>query len=80
MSNNMLSFAAPVKEVKILDQAGKPLLGGDHDRRFFEAPWVHKYNGKYYFSYSTGDTHFIAYATGDSPYGPLLSSVILKRW
>ena len=33
---------------------------GDHDRRFFEASWVHKYKGNYYFSYSTGDTHFIA--------------------
>ena len=31
---------------------------------------MHKYNGKYYFSYSTGDTHFIAYATGTSPTGP----------
>ena len=31
---------------------------------------MHKYRGKYYFSYSTGDTHFISYATGDSPYGP----------
>ena len=42
----------------------------DHDRRFFEASWVHKYKGNYYFSYSTGDTHFIAYAMGKSPYGP----------
>ncbi|MFP3670645.1 hypothetical protein SB717_36790, partial [Priestia sp. SIMBA_032] len=32
--------------------------------------WVHKYNGKYYLSYSTGDTHNIVYAIGDSPYGP----------
>ncbi len=31
---------------------------------------MHKYKGKYYFSYSTGDTHFINYATGDNPYGP----------
>ena len=31
---------------------------------------MHKYNGKYYFSYSTGDTHKIVYGTGDSPYGP----------
>jgi hypothetical protein len=31
---------------------------------------VHKFNGKYYFSYSTGDTHFICYAEGDNPYGP----------
>ncbi len=70
MSNDMLGFAEPVKEIKILDKEGNELLGGDHDRRFFEAAWVHKYNGKYYFSYSTGDTHFIAYATGDNPYGP----------
>jgi hypothetical protein len=31
---------------------------------------MHKYNGKYYFSYSTGDTHKLCYATGSSPYGP----------
>jgi hypothetical protein len=70
MSKDMLSFSGSVKEIKILDPEGKPLLGGDHDRRFFEASWMHKYNGKYYFSYSTGDTHFIAYATGTSPTGP----------
>jgi hypothetical protein len=27
-------------------------------------------NGKYYFSYSTGDTHYLCYAIGDNPYGP----------
>jgi hypothetical protein len=31
---------------------------------------MHKYGGKYYFSYSTGDTHYICYAVGDNPYGP----------
>lgn len=31
---------------------------------------MHKYNGTYYFSYSTGDTHLLAYATGSSPLGP----------
>lgn len=31
---------------------------------------MHKYNGKYYFSYSTGDTYFTAYAIGDSPCVP----------
>ena len=45
-------------------------LQGDNERRFFEASWMHKYKGKYYFSYSTGDTHFICYAIGDNPYGP----------
>lgn len=70
LSGDMLSFDGPVKDVQILDSLGKPLMAGDHNRRFFEASWMHKYNGKYYFSYSTGDTHFIAYAIGDNPYGP----------
>jgi len=70
LTDNMLEFAEPVKEIKIIDKDGKPLQGKDHNRRFFEASWMHKYYDKYYFSYSTGDTHFICYAIGDSPYGP----------
>lgn len=70
MSQNMLTFDGPVKDVLIVDKAGQPLRAGDHDRRFFEGSWMHKYNNTYYFSYSTGDTHFLAYATGSSPYGP----------
>jgi len=79
MKEDMLGFAEAAKEVRILDQGGNPILGGDHDRRFFEAAWMHRYNGKYYFSYSTGDTHFICYATGDNPYGPFTwQGIILK--
>src|SRR5690606_38101141 len=49
------------------------------DRRFFEGAWVHKYNGKYYIAYSTGDTHNIVYGIGDSPYGPFThQGVILE--
>ncbi len=70
MTDDLLEFAEEPKEVKILDENGKLLLEGDNERRFFEASWLHKYNGKYYFSYSTGDTHFICYAVGDDPYGP----------
>ncbi|MGV3540401.1 MAG: glycoside hydrolase family 43 protein [Rufibacter sp.] len=70
LTKDMLQFDGPVKDIQILDKDGKPLLTGDNNRRFFEAAWVHQYNGKYYFSYSTGDTHNIAYATGDSPTGP----------
>ena len=70
MSADMLTFSEPVRDVVILDNNGKPLLSGQRDKRFFEAAWMHKYNGKYYLSYSTGDTHFIVYATGDNPYGP----------
>jgi hypothetical protein len=70
MREDMLGFAEPVRNVQIVDEQGVPLRAGDNRRRFFEASWMHKFGGKYYFSYSTGDTHFIAYATGDSPYGP----------
>ncbi|MES1226888.1 MAG: glycoside hydrolase family 43 protein [Bacteroidota bacterium] len=70
LTNDLLEFAEAPRDVIIIDENGKPLLNGDNDRRFFEASWMHKYNGKYYFSYSTGDTHFICYAIGDNPYGP----------
>lgn len=70
MSHDMKQFAEAPRDVVITDAAGKPILGGDHDRRFFEAAWTFKRNGVYYFTYSTGDTHYLAYATGDNPYGP----------
>lgn len=68
--DDMTEFAETPREIVILDETGQPSRAGDHDRRFFEAPWMHKYQGKYYFSYSTGNTHFICYAVGDNPYGP----------
>jgi Glycosyl hydrolases family 43 len=70
LTGDMMEFAEPVREILIVDEKGAPLKAQDNSRRFFEASWVHKYNGKYYFSYSTGDTHLICYATGDNPYGP----------
>ncbi|WP_225871107.1 glycoside hydrolase family 43 protein [Pedobacter frigiditerrae] len=70
LSKDMLSFDGAVKDVKIVDANGKELLTKDHDRRFFEGAWMHKFNGKYYFTYSTGDTHYLASAIGDSPMGP----------
>jgi len=70
LSEDMLEFGEEPRDVIILDEQGKPLTAGDTERRFFEASWVHKYKGKYYFSYSTGDTHLLCYAIGDNPYGP----------
>lgn len=69
LSDDMLQFAEEPKAVLVVDEDGNPLKADD-PHRFFEASWVHKYNGKYYLSYSTGDTHMICYAIGDSPYGP----------
>src|SRR5215210_2404899 len=79
LSKDLLRFDEPVRDVKIIDKDGKPLLTKDHDRRFFEGPWMHKYNGKYYFSYSTGDTHYLAYAVGDNPYGPFTYQGIIMN-
>lgn len=70
LSADMKHLAEAPKELQILDETGKPFLEKDDAKRFFEGPWMHKYKGKYYFSYSTGNTHNIAYAISDSPYGP----------
>lgn len=72
MSDDMLGYAEPLKPVQILDQLGNPIRVSDNERRFFEAAWIHKYQGTYYLSYSTGDTHNIQYATSASPYGPFV--------
>ena len=70
LTDDMLQFAEAPEEITILDENGEPLKAGDEDRRYFEGPWMHKYNGKYYLSYSTGTTHYLVYAIGDSPKGP----------
>ena len=69
LTDDMLQFAEEPKDVLILDAEGQPLKA-NNPYRFFEASWMHKYNGKYYLSYSTGDTHYLCYATSDNPYGP----------
>ena len=78
MADDVLQFAEEPRPVVILGKDGKPLKAND-PHRFFEASWMHKMNGKYYFSYSTGDTHFLCYAVGDNPYGPFTyQGVILE--
>ena len=72
LSDDMLHFAEEPRDVLLIDKDGSPIKAGNHDRRFFEASWMHKYNGKYYFSYSTGNTHLLCYAIGDNPYGPFV--------
>ena len=79
LTDDMLEFAEEVKSIEILDKQGNPILTKDLDRRFFEAPWIHKHNGTYYLSYSTGDTHLLAYATGDNPYGPFTYQGVLNE-
>ena len=70
LGEDMRSLAGEAVPLPILDAEGRPLRADDHERRFFEAAWMHKRENVYYFSYSTGDTHYLAYATGDNPLGP----------
>ena len=70
LNDDMKTFKTAPKMVQILDENGEPIKAGDEDRRYFEGPWMHKYNGLYYLSYSTGTTHYLVYATGTSPEGP----------
>lgn len=77
--DDMKSLAESPRDVVVLDENGEPLKGKDHERRYFEAPCIFKRNGTYYYSYSTGDTHNICYATSDNVYGPYTyRGVILK--
>jgi hypothetical protein len=78
MSDDVLQLAEAPRPVVILDRDGLPMKAGN-PHRFFEASWMHKRGGKYYFSYSTGDSHLLCYAIGDNPYGPFTwQGVILE--
>ena len=70
LTPDMLQFVAPPQDAVIVDENGAPLKSGDRSRRYFEGPWLHKYRGTYYLSYSTGTTHYLVYATSDRPTGP----------
>jgi len=76
MSDDVQQFSEAPRAVVIVDDNGQPLRAGD-PHRFFEASWMHKYNGKYYFSYSTGDSHLLCYAIGETPYGPFTFKGVL---
>lgn len=70
LSEDFTRIVGAVKDAVINDEQGNPLQAADEDRRYFEGPWMHKYQGIYYLSYSTGSSHYLVYATGKSPLGP----------
>jgi Glycosyl hydrolases family 43 len=77
LNPDMKSFAEEVKEIKIVDSDGKLFDEKNNNKRFFEAAWMFIYKGRYYFTYSTGDTHNLCYAIGTNPYGPFTYQGIL---
>ena len=79
LNSDMKTFSEEARNIKIIDSQGNTFLESNNDKRFFEAAWMHQYKGKYYFSYSSGDTHNINYAIGNNPYGPFTyKGIVLK--
>lgn len=58
LKDNMTEIDGEIKQIK---------LGG---LSYTEAPWLHKYNGKYYLTYAAGWPEKIAYAVADNVMGP----------
>ena len=70
LKDNMKELAEDLRNVVIVDEKGEPLTGGDDVRRYFEDPWLFKKDDTYYFTYSTGTSHLLCYATSKNVYGP----------
>lgn len=56
LKDNMIELASTPEDIKIKD--------------FFEAPWMHKYRGNYYFSYASGYPSTTNYSMATSLNGP----------
>jgi beta-xylosidase len=62
---DMVSLAGPIQDLVV---TGFP--AADPKKKYGEAPFLHKRNGLYYFSFSTGWPGQIVYATARTPLGP----------
>ena len=67
LKDNMIELAEEMRRINI----------GTNPEAYVEGTWIHKYNGKYYMSWSNykgwewnGKKYGALYAVGDSPYGP----------
>ena len=59
LKDNMIEIDGEIKQIKFNDA-----------HPFTEAPWIHKYNGKYYLTYASEWPEKIAYAVADNIEGP----------
>ncbi len=62
---DMISLAGPIQDITI---TGFP--ADDPKKKYGEAPFLHKRNGLYYFSFSTGWPGQIVYGVSKTPMGP----------
>ncbi len=67
LEDDMLTVKLPLKRVGKSQHSSKGT--GYEGHEFFEAPSMRKFNGKYYFIYSSVNGHELCYAMGDSPMG-----------
>ena len=65
LKRDMIHTDGPIETVKIV---GFP--AADPKKTYGEAPFLHKHNGLYYFSFSTGWPGQIVYGTSTNPMGP----------
>ncbi|MDC7684548.1 family 43 glycosylhydrolase [Asticcacaulis sp. BYS171W] len=65
LNKDMISTTGPIMDVVV---TGYP--ADDAKKKYGEAPFLHKRNGLYYFSFSTGWPGQIIYGTSTSPVGP----------
>jgi len=64
LKENMIELAGTPEDIKIKD--------------FFEAPWMHKYRGNYYFSYASGYPSTTNYSMAPSINGPWTQMGVLN--
>ena len=64
LKENMIELASTPEDIKIKD--------------FFEAPWMHKYRGNYYFSYASGYPSTTNYSMAPSLNGPWTQKGVLN--
>lgn len=67
LENDMLTLKLPLKRIARSQHCSKGT--GYEGHEFFEASSMRKFNGKYYFIYSSVKGHELCYAMGDSPLG-----------
>ena len=70
LKDNMTELDGEVRRVELCERKTDNRHRGRYTWPFSEAPWVHKYGGRYYFTYATGFPEKLAYAVSESLEGP----------
>lgn len=69
LKDNMIEIDGDIRTIRIngVNTPADPQPGAP---QYTEAPWIHKYKGKYYLSFAIEFPEKIAYAVSDNIYGP----------